>query len=335
MYYDGLKRREFITLLGGTAAWPLAARAQRPERIRRIGMLMRDVENDPIGMSYVLAFTQELAKLGWTDGGNLRIVIRWTGGDLDRTRMLAKELVDLQLDVIVANTTPVTAALQRETRTIPLVFVVVADPIGSGFVASLPRPGGNITGFIYLEEAMTGKLLELLTEIAPTVKRAAIIFNPDTAPRGGSYFLPGFEAAARSLKVDSIISHVHDDAEIEMVMTSLGQEPGGGVVVMPDNFTFLHRAQIISLAARHNVPTVYNDMTFARDGGLLGYGSDQVDIFRRSASYVDRILRGAKSADLPVQLPIKFEMAVNIGTAKALRLTVPPSILLRADEVIE
>src|SRR5262249_6181682 len=288
-----------------------------------------------LGKGHLSAFTQELSKLGWTDGRNLRMVIRWTAGDLDRTRMMAKELVDLQLDLILANTTPVTAALQQETRTIPLVFVVVADPITTGFVASLSHPGGNITGFIYAEGAMTGKWLELLTQIAPALKRAAIIFNPDTAPRGGSYFLPSFEAASQSLKINSVIAPVHNDTEIERVMISLSGEQGSGVVVMPDNFTFLHRASIISLAARNRVPTVYYDMIFAREGGLLGYGSDQVDIFRRSASYVDRILRGAKPADLPVQLPTKFEMAVNVGAAKALGLTVPDKLLVAVDEVIE
>ena len=261
--------------------------------------------------------------------------VRWAAGNVDRMRMFAKELVDLQPDVILASTTPATAALQRETRTIPIVFVNVADPVGAGFVASLPRPGGNITGFINIEAAMAGKWLELLTEIAPGVKRAAIMFNPDTAPCGGSYYLPSFEAAARSFKVEPITAPVHSDAEIETVMTSLGREPGGGLVVMPDGFMFVHRAPIISLAARNNVPAVYSAPVFVRDGGLLSYGPDWADIFRRAASYVDRILRGAKPAELPVQLPVKFEMAVNLKTAKALGLTVPQSILLRADEVIE
>ena len=220
--------------------------------------------------------------------------------------MFAKELVDLQPDVILADATPATAALQRETRTIPIVFAVVSDPVGAGFVAGLPRPGGNITGFIIMEASMAGKWLELLTEIAPGIKRAAIMFNPDTAPGGGSYYLPSFEAAARSLKVEPIAAPVHSDAEIETVITSLGREPGGGLVVMPDTFMIVHRAPIILLAARNNVPAVYSNRRFVRDGGLLSYGPDSVDIFRRSASYVDRILRGAKPADLPVQLPIKF-----------------------------
>jgi putative ABC transport system substrate-binding protein len=238
-------------------------------------------------------------------------------------------------EMILAATTPATAAVQRETRTIPIVFVSVSDPVGEGFVERLPRPGGNLTGFISEEASMAAKWLELLTEIAPTVKRAAIMFNPDTAPGGGSYYLPAFEAAARSLKVAPIAAPVHSDAEIEMVITSLGREPGGGVVVSTDAFMAVHRAPVILQAARNNVPAVYQTSVFAKDGGLLSYGPDRVDIFRRSASYVDRILRGAKPADLPVQLPIKFEMFLNAKTAKALGLAVPPSILQRADEVIE
>jgi putative ABC transport system substrate-binding protein len=278
----------------------------------------------------------ELSELGWTDGRNLRMDVRWAAGDVDRARMFAKELVDLRPEMILAYTTPVIAALQRETRTIPIVFAPVSDPVGEGFVASLPRPGGNITGFISQEAAMAGKWLELLTAIAPGVKRAAIMFNPDTAVGSGSYFLPAFEAAARTLKVTPIAARVHSDAEIEMVISSLGGEPRGGLVVPPDNiFMATHRAPIILLAARNNVPAVYPRSFFVRDGGLLSYGPDAVDIFRRSASYVDRILRGAKPADLPVQLPTRFEMAVNVKTAKALGLAVPPSILRRADEVIE
>jgi putative tryptophan/tyrosine transport system substrate-binding protein len=257
----------------------------------------------------------------------------WTTSNVDRIPMFAKEMVDLQPDVILADGTPVTAALLRETRTVPIVFVTVADPVGNGVVASLPRPGGNITGFINQEAGMGGKWVELLTEIAPGVKRVAMMFNPDTAT--ALYFLPSSEAAARSFKVEPITAPVHSDAEIEAIITSLGRQPGGGLVVMPDIFTFAHRAPIIFLAAQNNVPVVYYQSVFARDGGLLSYGPDPVDIFHRSASYVDRILRGAKPADLPVQLPVKFEMAINAKTAKALGLTVPQSILLRADEAIE
>jgi putative tryptophan/tyrosine transport system substrate-binding protein len=273
--------------------------------------------------------------LGWTDGSNLRVDVRWGTGNVDRMRMSAKELLGLQPDLILAHGTPVTAVFQRETRTIPIVFASVSDPVGEGFVASLPRPGGNITGFIRQEATMAGKWLELLTEIAPGVKRVAAIFNPDTAPSGGLYVLPAFEAAARSFKVAPIAAPIHSDAEIETVITSLGREPGGGLVVPPDVFLFSHRAHIILLAARNNVPTVYPDAVWARDGGLLSYGPNRADIFRRSAAYVDRILRGASPAELPVQQPTKFEMAINAKAAKALGLTVPQSILLRASEVIE
>jgi putative ABC transport system substrate-binding protein len=331
-----MRRREFITLFGGAAiAWPRVVRAQQPDRIRRIGVLTPYDENDPEAKTYLSGFTQGLAELGWIDGRNLRMDVRWAAGNIDRMRMFAKELVDLQPDMILASSTPVTAALQHETRTIPIVFVFVGDPVGSGFVANLPRPGGNITGFSNLQPSTGGKWLELLTEFAPTVKRAAIVFNPDTAPYGKSYFLPSFEAGARSLKVVPIAAPVHSDAEIETVMTSLGREPGGGLVVMPDGFMQVHRAPIIFLAARNNVPAVYFNIVFARDGGLLSYGADEVDIIRSSASYVDRILRGGKPAELPVQHPVKYEMALNLKTAKALGLAVPPSILLRADEVIE
>ena len=292
-------------------------------------------ENDPEAKAQLSGFMQGLADLGWTDGRNLRMDVRSAAGNIDRMRMFAKELVGLQPDVILAHGTPMTAALQRETRTIPIVFAAVSDPVGDGFVAGLPRPGGNITGFGSMEASMAGKWLELLTEIAPGLKRAANMFNPDTAPGGGSYFLPSFEAAARSLKVAPIVAPVHSDAEIETVIASLGREPGGGFVVSGGVFMGVHRAPIILLAARNNVPAVYSDSVFARGGGLLSYGPNRVDMFRRSASYVDRILRGAKPADLPVQLPIKFEMALNAKTAKALGLAVPPSILLRADDVIE
>ena len=329
-----MRRRDFIAGLGA-AAWPMATQAQQGERVRRIGVLMEPPEGDPEGKTHLSGFMQALGELGWIEGRNLRIDVRWAAGSFERIRMFAKELVDLQPDVILSRGTPATAAFQRETRTIPIVFVAVGDPVGSGFVAGLPRPGGNITGFGDAEQAMSGKWLALLTEIAPGIKRAAIMFNPDVAPGGGSYYLPASEAAARSHKLEPIAAPVHSEAEIESVMTSLGREPGGGLVVIPDGFVLVHRAPIILLAARNNVPAVYWDNVFARDGGLLGYGPDRVDLFRRSASYVDRILRGAKPSDLPVQLPVKFEMTLNVKTAKALGLAVPPSILLRADDVIE
>jgi putative tryptophan/tyrosine transport system substrate-binding protein len=275
-------------------------------------------------------------ELGWTDDHNLRMVVRWAAADVGRMRMFAKELVGLQPDVILVMSTPATAALQRETRTIPIIFAAISDPVGSGFVAGLPRPGGNITGFVSYEASLAGKWLELLTEVAPAVKRVAVMFNPETtSPGGGSYYLPDFEAGARSLKVEPITALVHSDAEIAAAIISLGREPGGGLVVMPDSFMIVHRALTISLATQNNVPAVYWHSIFARDGGLVAYGSDFGDIFRRAAAYADRILRGEKPGDLPVQLPIKFQMAINLKTAKALDLAVPQSILLRADEVIE
>jgi putative tryptophan/tyrosine transport system substrate-binding protein len=292
-------------------------------------------EADPEGKARLSGFTQGLTELGWIDGLNVRLDVRWDASTIDRMRMFAKELVALQPDVIFATTSAATAALQRETRTIPIVFASVSDPIEAGFVASLPRPRGNVTGFGNTEAGMVGKWLQLLMEIAPSVKRVAIMFNPDTAPSGGSYHLPLLGAAARTLKVEPITAPVRSEAEIETTIGSLGREPGGGLVFVPDNFITLHRAPIVSPAARNNVPAVYFGGFFVRGGGLLSYGPDTVDIFPRSASYVDRILRGEKPADLPVQLPVKFEMAVNLKTAKGLGLTVPQSILLSADEVIE
>jgi putative ABC transport system substrate-binding protein len=329
-----IQRRNFITLLGGATAWPLAARAQQGNRVRRIGVLIGGDENDPEWKARLSAFTQALAGLGWTDGRNVRIDLRWSGGDVNRMRALAQELVGLQPDIIVTyGTTPGTVTLQRETRTIPIVFANVADPVASGLVPRLDRPGGNVTGFATLEATLGGKWLELLSEIAAGLKRAAIMFNPDNAAT--SVYMPSLETAAQSLKVVPIIAPVHRDVEIEPAISALGREPGGGLVVIPDLFTTAHRALIILAAARNNVPAVYWQSPFARDGGLLSYGPDPVDNFRRAATYVDRILRGAKPGDLPVQFPTKFEMAVNRKTATALGLAVPPSIMLRADEVIE
>jgi putative ABC transport system substrate-binding protein len=335
-----MNRREFITLFGGAAAWPLAARAQKRDRVRRIGVLMGLDENDPLAKAYVSAFTKALADLGWTDGRNVRMDLRWGGDDNNRIQALAQELVGLQPDIILASSTAATVALQRETRTIPIVFGSVSDPVASGIVARLDRPSGNVTGFATNEATLGGKWLELLSEIAPGLKRAAIMFNPDTAPFNPdtapvSIFMPSLETAARSLKVAPIIAPVHSDVEIETAIIALGREPGGGLVGMPDAFTVAHRAPIISAAARNNVPAVYAYPEAAKDGGLLSYGPDRVDTYRRAASYVDRILRGEKPGDLPVQLPTKFEMVVNRRAATALGLAIPPSIMLRADEVIE
>jgi putative ABC transport system substrate-binding protein len=328
-----LRRRDFITSLGGAAAWPLAARAQEGDRLRRIGVVIGGDENDPLWKTRLSAFTQALADLGWTDGRNLQIDLRWGLGDINRIRSLAQELVDLQPDIIMTGTTPATVALQRETQTIPIVFAGVTDPVASGLVARLDRPSGNITGFATYEDSLGGKWLELLSEIDPGLKRAAIMFNPDTSV--SSLYVPSFETAARSLKVVPIIAPIHSDIEIEAAIIALGSEPGGGLVAISDLFTIAHRAPIISLAARNNVPAVYSVSGFVKDGGLLSYGTDRVDMWRRAATYVDRILRGTKPGDLPVQFPVKYEMVVNLKTAKALGLTVPQSILLRADEVIE
>jgi len=328
-----MRRREFIAGLGSAVAWPVAVRAQQGEHLRRIGMLMPGDENDPVRKTYVSAFTQALAGLGWTDGRYVRMDLRLGGDDINRIRTLAQELVGLQPDIIVTSSTSATAAVQRETRTIPIVFAGVADPVASGFVARLDRPTGNITGFANSETSLAGKWLQLLSEIAPGLKRAAIMFNPDTA--FVSLFMPSFETAARSLKVVPIIAPVHSDVEIETAIVDLGREPRGGLVVIAEVFMIAHRVPLISAAARNNVPAVYARSYFTRDGGLLSYGADLVDAWRRAASYVDRILRGEKAGDLPVQFPTKFEMAVNLKTAKALGLEVPTSILLRADEVIE
>jgi putative tryptophan/tyrosine transport system substrate-binding protein len=324
-----MRRRQFIAGLGSAAAWPLAGWAQQGDRARRIGVLMPYDETDPTGKTYVSAFTQALADLGWT----VRMDLRWARDDTNRMRALAQELVGLQPDIIVTNGTLESVALQRETRTIPIVFANVTDPVAQRIVARLDRPSGNATGFTTVEASMGGKWLELLSEIAPGLKRAAIMFNPDTAPV--STYMPSFETAARSLKVVPITALAHSDAEIESAIIDLGREPGGGLVVMPDVFTVAHRTQIISAATQSNVPAVYNGSVFARDGGLLSYGPDLVDSWRRTATYVDRILRGAKPAELPVQLPTKFEMVVNLKTAKALGLTIPETLLATADQVIE
>jgi putative ABC transport system substrate-binding protein len=327
-------RRQFGGALGGAAAWPLAAKAQQGDRVRRIGVLMSRDENDPAAKTFVSAFIQALAGLGWTDGRNVRIDLRWTGTDINRILSLAQELIDLQPEIIVTSGTLATVAVQRETRTIPIVFALVGDPVASSIVPRLDRPSGNVTGFATYEASLGGKWLELLSEITPGLKRAAIVFNPDTAP-APVVFMPSLETAARSLGVVPIIAPVHSDVEIETAISALGREPGGGLVVLPDVFMGQHRAPIILAAARNNVPAVYPGSAFARRGGLLSYGNDPVDISRRAATYVDRILRGAKPGDLPVQFPTKFEMVLNLKTAKALGLTIPETFLWRADEIIE
>ena len=330
-----MRRREVITFLGGLAiVWPLAVQAQQGRRVRRIGVLMGYAETDPSAQSLLATFVQSVQQSGWTVGQNISIESRWAGGDTKRIEKFAKELVELQPDVILANTTPVTVALHRETQRIPIVFAIVSDPVGAGLVAKLSQPGGNITGFINIEAMMGGKWLELLKEIAPDVRRAAIMFNPDTAPGGGSYFLPSFETAARSLRIEPITAAVRNDADIESAVTTL-RESDGGLVVSADSFMLVHRRSIISLTARNSVPAIFFTPAFPKDGGLLAYGANSLDVFRRAGPYVDRVLRGSKPGDLPVQVPTKFELVINLKTARTLGLTVPPTLLARADEVIE
>ena len=331
-----MRRREFITLLGGATAttWPLAVRAQQDGAMRRIGVLMAFGEGDPVGEARVAAFREGLQELGWVEGRNIRIDTRWATADLASTERLAMELVALQPDLILSNSTPTTAALLKQTRTIPIVFAVVSDPVGSGFVTSFPHPGGNVTGLTNIEPTMPGKWLELLKEIAPRVNRAAFLFNPATA-NYADYYVNPFKAAAASFGVDAVIASVRDRSELEFVISAQAREPNGGLVVMTDSFTSTHGAEITSLAARYRLPAIYPFRFFAELGGLLSYGNDLLDSFRRAAGYADRILKGAKPSELPVQAPVKFELVINLKTAKALGLTIPPGVLAIADEVIE
>ena len=327
-----MRRREFIAGLGSAAAWAVVAQAQQPDRVRRIGVLMPGDENDSLPTP---AFTQALAALGWTVGRNLRMDLRWDR-DINRMRASTKELVSLQPDIIVTmGTTAAAAATSVGTGTIPIVFAGVGDPVASGIVARVDFGGNGSPGSPPSNPRWQVKWLELLSEVAPGLKRVAFMFNPDLSIATRSVFIPPLEGVARSLKLKPIIAPVYTDTEIETAMIALGREPGGGLVVITDIFTLAHRVQFILGAARNNVPAVYMTPEFVRDGGLLSYGPDMVDIPRRAATYVDRILRGAKPGDLPVQFPTKFEMVVNLKTAKALGLAIPPSILLRATEVIE
>src|SRR5262245_12754004 len=331
-----MRRRDFIKVIAGTAAsWPLTARAQQPDRVRRIGVLMGYPENDLEGPAFFAAFRGGLEKLGWVEGRNIRLDTRWVAPEDAETRQrFAKELVALQPDLILSAVTPTTAALLQHTRTIPIVFATVADPVGSGFVASLAQPGGNVTGFQAMVGSLGGKWLELLKEIAPRVARVALLFNPTVAPYAESYLNP-IKAAASSVAVEAIEAPVRDVSTLESVIAAQARVPNGGLIVMPDTFTDVHRAEIISLAARSDLPAVYPRRTFTELGGLLSYGIDQLDSYRRAATYVDRILKGETPSALPVQAPVKFELVINLKTAKALGLTVPRSLLDRADEVIE
>jgi putative tryptophan/tyrosine transport system substrate-binding protein len=328
-----MRRREFISLLGGTAVWPLIARAQQPERVRRIGVLSVLDEGDREMKAWLAAFRQRLESLGWSEDRNVRIDVRFVAADAKLAQALASELVALQPDVILAQSTEITAALQKETRAIPIVFVAVSDPIGSGFIGSLARPGGNLTGLLNFEATITGKWLAMLKEIAPQLSRAALVANPKTTPF--DFFVRAAEAAVPTLAIELVTRPVETNADIERSIASFASTPNGGLLLVPDGTTIAHRDLIIALAARHRLPAVYSARYFVAAGGLMSYGTDRADVFRQAASYIDRILRGAKPAEIPVQAPVKYEPVVNLNTAKALGLDVPPSLLVRADEVIE
>jgi putative tryptophan/tyrosine transport system substrate-binding protein len=335
MRINQLKRRDFITFVGGAAAWPVAARAQQPDRIRRIGVLVGLAEGDPEMTARFAGFRQGLEKRGWSEGRNVSIDIRFAPeSSADQVQVLAKELIALQPDVILAQATPVVAALQRESRATPIVFVGLADPIGSGFVASLPRPGSNLTGLMMFEASVTGKWLAMLKEIAPRLERAAFVVNPKTAPFY-NYYLRAAESLSPSLGIKLVPSLVENTADIERAIESFAGVSNGGLILPPHVTAVAHRDLIIALAARYSLPAVYPFRLFVAAGGLMSYGVDFADMFRQAASYVDRILRGDKPADLPVQAATKFETTVNLKTAKALGLTVPAGLLVAADEVIE
>jgi putative ABC transport system substrate-binding protein len=330
-----MKRRDFLFALGGSAAtWPHVARAQNVERIRRLGVLMQYTERDLEGQIRAKALSQELQRLGWKLGLNLRIDHRWAGGDRERFRRYAAELVKLREELVVAVSTPAVRALRQESSTIPIVFTQVSDLLGQDFVKSLAQPGGLVTGFSNYDRAMGGKWLELLKEVTPAVSRAAVVFNPQTAPYTELY-MRSIQAAAPSLAVNVTTLQIRDGAEIERALTAFAREPGGGLIVMTDAFTSVHRKQIIELAARLAVPAMYPYRYYVADGGLMSYGIDQVDQIRGAAIYVDRILKGQRPGDLPVQAPTRFQLVVNQKTAKALGLKISESFLLRADEVIE
>jgi putative tryptophan/tyrosine transport system substrate-binding protein len=329
-----MKRREFIVGLGSAAVWPVAVRAQQAERVRRIGMLSSFDDNNPYRRSHTNEMFQALLQLGWESGRTAQIIQRWGAGEIDRTAMLAKELVAMQPDVIIAVGTPATVALQRETHTIPVVFLTVSDPVGAGIVASLARPGGNITGFSNVEGGFAGKLLSLVKMIAPRTTRAAAMFKPDTATGHPLYYMGAFEDVARSLAIEPIKAGVRSDADIEQAITLLGQEHGG-LVAFPDTFVNVHRGTVIASSIRNNVPVIFDGIGFAKDGGLLEYGPNWAAMYRRSAFYVDRILRGGKPNDLPVELPTRYWLVINRKTARALDREIPDNLLALADEVIE
>jgi len=331
-----MQRREFITLLSGAAiAWPVVARAQQSGGIRTIAILVPFAEGDAEGQALLEIFRQQLREHGWRENGNLRIDARWDGGDTERARTYAAELIGLSPDIIFAYFNTQLAAFSRETQSIPIVFVGASDPVGAGYVASLPHPGRNITGFTLYEPSLAGKWLGILKEIVPGLVRVALMINPETAVLHGTLYSSAFAAAASELHVEPITTTVHTTADIEKAISALGQQPGNGLIVAPDTFTETHGGLVVALAAQYKVPAVYAINRFAKDGALVSYGPDVHDTVRRAASYVDRILRGEKPADLPVQAPTKYETILNLKTAKSLGLSVPPGILVAADEVIE
>jgi ABC-type uncharacterized transport system substrate-binding protein len=330
-----MRRRELIAALAGAVAWPFAARAQRPDRVRRIGVLTWWGEYDPEGQSQAIALSQGLAKLGWVSGTNVRIEYRRASGETGRMPGYAKELVEHQPDLLIGVTTPATAALLRETRTIPIVFTEVSDPVGSGFVETVARPGRNATGFVDIEASLAGKWAEMLKEMTPSLARIAFMFNPRTAPGAGTYYLPAFDAAAQALAIEAIAAPVHDPADIADAMAELARQGGAGLILMPDSFVLSNYELIIAQAARNRLPAIYPYRFFATGGGLMSYGVNLADQNRQAASYVDRIFRGEKPGDLPVQLPTQFELVINLKTAKALGIAVPSTLLANADGVIE
>lgn len=329
-----MRRRKFITVIGGAAAaWSIAARAQ-PSGMRRIGVLVGRAAGDPEGQKQVAAFQQGLAEQGWLPHQNIEIEYRWAAGDTVLAQKLAKELVEMRPDLLVVNSTASLVAVSQQTQSIPVVFVAVTDPVAQGFVQSLARPGGNITGFGAEELSMGSKWLELLKEVAPKVTSFTVIFNPDSAPFARMY-LPYVEAARQACSCELTVSQVHNEREIDSAVAAAGQRSGSGLIALPDSFLNSHRERIAASVADHHLPAIYSVAEFARSGGLIAYGINRPDVFRRAATYVDRILKGANPADLPVQQPIKFELAINLKTARALGLTIPPMLLARADELVE
>jgi putative tryptophan/tyrosine transport system substrate-binding protein len=327
-----MRRREFITLLGGAAAWPIAAGAQQSDRILRIGVIEASTENDGEGRARIAGLRDGLGKLGWVDGRNVRIEYRWGAIDLNRARAYAAELAAMACDVIFVDSAPVVAAVRDQIRTIPIVFMQAGDPVQADSVQSFARPGGNLTGFLQYEPTISTKYLQLLKDIAPSVTRVAVLQFEHSTWRGD---FSAIEKIAGSFAVTPISAVVHNDADIEQAIIALAQEPNGGLIVPPDTDSTLRRAQIVALAARHGLPAVYSTRSYVAAGGLMSYGADYIDLYSRAASYVDRILKGAKPGDLPVQAPTKFDLVINLKTAKALGLTVPPLMQQLADEVIE